>query len=99
MRGAERQGGAGGTIANVGVHGHKVDLHMERLWDRNIAITTRLVDTVTIPQLMKAVAGGKVAASSLVTHRFPLAQMEQAYLTFGHAADSRALKVIIKVGE
>ena len=36
----------GGTIANVGVHGCKVDLHLERLWSHNIAITTRLVDTV-----------------------------------------------------
>jgi alcohol dehydrogenase len=91
--------GPGGVIANVGVHGRKVDLHLERLWSQNIAITTRLVDTVTIPQLMKAVTHGKVAAASLVTHRFPLAQMEQAYLTFGNATDSRALKVIIKVSE
>jgi threonine dehydrogenase-like Zn-dependent dehydrogenase len=38
----------GGVIANIGVHGVKADLHLERLWDRNIAITTRLVDTVTV---------------------------------------------------
>ena len=45
----------GGTIASVGVHGVKVDLHLERLWDRNITITTRLVDTVTTPMLLKTV--------------------------------------------
>lgn len=33
----------GGTLANIGVHGTKVDLHLENLWDRNITITTRLV--------------------------------------------------------
>ncbi len=49
----------GGTIANIGVHGTKVDLHLEQLWDRNIAITTRLVDTVTIPMLFKTVAANK----------------------------------------
>ncbi|EAU36512.1 hypothetical protein ATEG_03238 [Aspergillus terreus NIH2624] len=27
----------GGSIANVGVHGTKVDLHLEKLWDRNIS--------------------------------------------------------------
>ena len=43
----------GGTIANVGVHGAKVDLHLERLWSQNITITTRLVDTVTTPVLLK----------------------------------------------
>ncbi len=26
----------GGTIANIGVHGAKVDLHLERLWSQNI---------------------------------------------------------------
>ena len=46
----------GGTIANIGVHGKKVDLHLEELWDRNITITTRLVDTVTTPMLLKTVA-------------------------------------------
>jgi alcohol dehydrogenase len=29
----------GGVIANIGVHGTKVDLHLENLWDRNITIT------------------------------------------------------------
>ena len=46
----------GGIIANIGVHGNKVDLHLEKLWDRNISITTRLVDTVTIPMLFKTVS-------------------------------------------
>src|SRR5581483_4642868 len=46
---------AGGRIANVGVHGKPVELHMEKLWDRNISFTTRLVDTVTTPMLLKVV--------------------------------------------
>jgi threonine dehydrogenase-like Zn-dependent dehydrogenase len=29
----------GGTIVNVGVHGAKVELHLERLWAQNITIT------------------------------------------------------------
>ncbi len=87
----------GGTIANIGVHGEKCDLHLERLWSHNITITTRLVDTGTIPQLLRAVGSGKLDAARLITHRFPLAQMEQAYDAFGHAADTRALKIIIEV--
>jgi NAD(P) transhydrogenase subunit alpha len=31
----------GGHIANIGVHGKPVTLHLEQLWDRNIDITTR----------------------------------------------------------
>ena len=60
----------GGTIANIGVHGIKVDLHLEKLWDRNISITTRLVDTVTIPTLFKTVASHKIDPKLLITHRF-----------------------------
>jgi alcohol dehydrogenase len=87
----------GGTIANVGVHGTKVDLHLERLWSHNITITTRLVDTVTTPQLLKAVTAHRLEPATLVSHRFRLDQVEEAYDTFGRAADSGAIKVIIQV--
>lgn len=85
----------GGVIANVGVHGTKADLHLERLWSRNITITTRLVDTVTTPLLLKTVCAGTLAAGKLVTHRFTLDRIADAYDTFGRAAETAALKVII----
>ena len=86
----------GGTIANVGVHGTKADLHLERLWSHNVTITTRLVDTVTIPMLLNTVQAGRIDASRLVTHHFKLDEILQAYETFSHAADTKALKVIIR---
>jgi alcohol dehydrogenase len=86
----------GGTIANIGVHGTQVALHLERLWDRNIAITTRLLDTVSTPMLLKTVQSGKIKPSLLVTHHFTLETSLQAYDTFGHAAGTGALKVIIQ---
>jgi alcohol dehydrogenase len=86
---------AGGNIANIGVHGKKVDLHLEELWDRNIAITTRLVDTVTIPMLFKTVASKKIDPTQLITHHFKLDEIVDAYDTFGDAAKTKALKVII----
>ena len=86
---------AGGTIANVGVHGQKVDLHLERLWSENITITTRLVDTVSTPMLLKTVQSGRIDPARLITHRFPFDRILDAYDTFGRAADTRALKVII----
>jgi len=88
----------GGVIANVGVHGVKVDLHLERLWSQNITITTRLVDTITTPMLLKTVAARKIDPAKLITHRFRLDQILDAYETFGHAASTRALKVIIEAG-
>jgi alcohol dehydrogenase len=86
----------GGVIANIGVHGAKADLHLERLWSANITITTRLVDTVTTPLLLKTLSTGKVDAEKLVTHHFPAAQIMDAYETFGDASKSKALKVVIE---
>lgn len=87
----------GGVIANIGVHGAKVDLHLERLWAANITITTRLVDTVTTPMLLKAVRAKKLNPLQLITHRFTRDQLLDAYDTFGRAAETRALKVIISL--
>ena len=85
----------GGVIANIGVHGQKVDLHLETLWSQNIAITTRLVDAVTTPMLLKTVKSGKIDPTRLITHHFTLDQILDAYDTFGRAAETKALKVII----
>jgi alcohol dehydrogenase len=87
---------AGGVLANIGVHGVKVDLHLEKLWDRNISITTRLVDTVSTPMLLKTLCSHRLDPKPLITHRFKLAQILDAYDTFGHAAKTHALKVIIE---
>ena len=87
----------GGVIANVGVHGKKVDLHLERLWSHNIAITTRLVDTVTTSMLLKTVQSKKIDPTRLITHRFTLDQILDAYDTFSRAAETKALKVIISM--
>jgi alcohol dehydrogenase len=87
--------GAGGHIANVGVHGKSVPLHLETLWSQNITITTRLVDAVTTSLLLKTVISGKLLPKQLITHRFTLDDILHAYDTFGNAAREKALKVII----
>ena len=87
---------AGGHIANIGVHGKAVELKLEKLWDRNISITTRLVDTATLPMLLKSVLSGRLKPKRLITHEFKLAEMMKAYDTFGDAAKEKALKVILR---
>jgi alcohol dehydrogenase len=87
---------AGGRLANIGVHGKPVELSLEKLWDRNIALTTRLVDTATTPMLLKVVQSGKIQPNMLVTHRFALKDTMNAYDTFANAAKESALKVILK---
>jgi alcohol dehydrogenase len=87
--------GAGGHIANIGVHGASVTLHLEKLWSQNITITTRLVDAVTTSLLLKTVMAGKLKPKQLITHYFALNEIMKAYDTFGNAGREHALKVIL----
>lgn len=86
---------AGGNIANVGVHGKPVELHIETLWIKNINISMGLVNTNTTPMLLKTVQSGKIDAAKLVTHRFKLDDILKAYEVFTNAAQQQALKVIL----
>lgn len=86
----------GGRIANVGVHGKSVELHLERLWASNITLTTRLVDAGTTSMLLRMIQSGRLDSKKLVSHRFELSEIMEAYHVFGNAAKERALKVVIK---
>jgi alcohol dehydrogenase len=85
----------GGRVANVGVHGHPVTLHLETLWIRGVTITTGLVDTITTPKLMSLIAEGRLDATPFATHRFALDETTSAYDTFADAANTHALKVVL----
>jgi alcohol dehydrogenase len=88
--------GPGGHIANIGVHGSPVELHLEKLWAHNITLTTRLVDTVSTPMLLDLTLARKLEPRKLVTHRFDLGEAMKAYDTFSNAARERALKVVLQ---
>ncbi len=85
----------GGRIANVGVHGKPVEFQIERLWSYNITLTTRLVDTVTTPMLLKIVKSGQLDVKKLISHRFDLSEIMRAYDIFENASKERALKVLL----
>ncbi|MFF1400951.1 zinc-dependent alcohol dehydrogenase family protein [Streptomyces sp. NPDC058287] len=85
----------GGHVANIGVHGKPATLHLEDLWIKDITLTTGLVDTYSTPMLLKMMAAGRLPAGSLVTHRFELGQMKEAYDVFSRAAETGALKVVL----
>ena len=85
----------GGHIANIGVHGGPATLHLEELWSRDVTITTGLVDTVTIPTLLRLVTSQQLDAARFVTHHFTLDRFEEAYDVFSRAGDTGALKVVL----
>lgn len=85
----------GARLANVGVHGKPVELHLENLWIKNVKITTGLVNTNTTPMLLKTVQSERIQPKELITHRFPLDDIMKAYEVFGNAAREKAMKVIL----
>jgi alcohol dehydrogenase len=85
----------GGHVANIGVHGKPVTLHLEDLWTRDVTITTGLVDTYSTPTLLRLVAGRQVDVQRFVTHRFALGEMMEAYDVFSRASETAALKVVL----
>jgi alcohol dehydrogenase len=86
----------GGSVANVGVHGKPVELRLQDLWIMDLAVTMGLVSTSTTPMLLKLVAQHKLPAELFATHEFRLDEMLDAYDTFGRAAETGALKVVIR---
>jgi alcohol dehydrogenase len=89
----------GGRVANIGVHGHSATLHLEKLWTRDVTITTGLVDTFSIPQLLRLIITGRLDPSLFATHHYPLAETMAAYDTFADAANTGALKIVLQGSE
>jgi alcohol dehydrogenase len=85
----------GGRVANIGVHGKPATLHLENLWIRDITITTGLVDTYSTPRLLAMLSAGQLDVDRMITHRFGLDEFIAAYDTFGDAAQTGALKVVL----
>src|ERR1700759_395728 len=85
----------GGRLANIGVHGKPATLHLEKLWIRDVTLTTGLVDTFSIPRLLRLIASGRLDPSMFATHRFALGDTMSAYDTFADAANTGALKVVL----
>jgi alcohol dehydrogenase len=85
----------GGRVANIGVHGAPATLHLETLWIKNVTITTGLVDTSTTPRLLRLLAEHHLDPTPIITHRFGIAQMMEAYDVFSKPAETGALKVVL----
>ena len=84
-----------GRVANIGVHGKPATLHLQRLWDRDLTITTGLVDTYSTPTLIRLLASHHIDAQRFVTHHFGFDDFMRAYDVFSRAGETGALKVVL----
>jgi alcohol dehydrogenase len=85
----------GGHVANIGVHGSPATLHLEKLWIKNVTISTGLVDTYSTPTLLRLVREGRLDPTPFATHHYGLSHIEEAYGVFAEAAHTDALKVVL----
>jgi alcohol dehydrogenase len=85
----------GGHVANIGVHGTPATLHLEKLWTRDVTITTGLVDTYSTPTLLRLVASHQIDAGRFASHHFGLQEMMEAYDVYQRAAETGAVKVVL----
>ena len=84
-----------GRVANIGVHGKPATLHLERLWSKDVTITTGLVDTYSTPTLLRLLKSRQIDAQRFITHHFGFEEFMQAYDVFSRASETGALKVIL----
>lgn len=86
---------SGGRIANIGVHEGPATLHLEKLWAKQVTITTGIPSGLTIPQLMHSISTGALDATRMITHRMSLDDTEKGYDTFLRSAETGALKIVL----
>jgi len=86
---------SGGRIANIGVHEEPATLHIEKLWAKQITITTGIPSALTVPALMRAISAGTLDPTTLISHRIPLSETVEGYEIFKNAAVTNALKVVM----
>ena len=89
---------AGGVLSSLGVYSGKLSLPLDAiaagLGDHKIVTTLCPGGKERMRRLMNVVAAGRVDLKPLVTHRFKLDQIEQAYELFANQRDG-VLKVAI----
>ena len=85
----------GGNIAVVGVHGKPVEFDLQKLWIRNLTITTGLVKTDSTAMLLKAMQNTDIPLGELATHHFSFQDFEKAWDVFLNADEHQAMKVMI----
>jgi len=91
----------GGVLSSLGVYSGKLTLPLDAfaagLGDHRLVTTLCPGGKERMRRLMSIVASGRVDLSAMVTHRFPLDRIEQAYELFANQRDG-VLKVAITTG-
>ena len=69
-------------------------LPLPEMYGKNLTFKTGGVDGCDCPRILELIAAGKLDTTALITHRFPLSRIEEAYRVFGNRLDG-VMKVAI----
>lgn len=72
-------------------------LPLPDMYGKNLTFKTGGVDGCDCDEVLQLIAEGKIDTTPLITHRFPLSQIEEAYRLFERKEDG-VIKVAIENG-
>lgn len=85
----------GGTLVVVGVHKEPISLDLVNLLSREITIKGSMAYPTEFPDVIKMLSDSSIDLSPMVSHRYPLAEFDEAFAMAGNAND--AAKVIVNI--
>lgn len=85
---------ANAVVALVAMYERDQALPLPRMYGKNLIFKTGGVDAVHSARLLNLIASGRLSTDFLITHRGPLAEIEQGYRTFSDPA-SGCLKWVV----
>ncbi len=83
------------TVTIVALYDKPQILPLPEMYGKNLTFKTGGVDGCDCPEILKLISEGKIDTTPLITHRFPLSDIERAYQVFENREDG-VIKVAIE---
>lgn len=81
-------------VTIVALYDEAQTLPLPHMYGKNLTFKTGGVDGCDCAEILKLIEQGKIDTTPLITHRFPLSQIEEAYRIFENKADG-VIKVAV----
>ena len=82
------------VVTIVALYDRPQVLPLPQMYGKNLTFKTGGVDGCDCAEILRLIAGGQIDTTPLITHRFPLARIDEAYRLFEQKADG-VMKIAI----
>ena len=83
------------VVTIVAMYDRPQVLPLPDMYGKNLIFKTGGVDGCDCPEILRLIAEGRIDATPLITHRFPLSRIEEAYSLFASHSDG-VIKVAVE---